>query len=90
MSTHDGLRPADEVTLTQSRVEQLERALTSRIVIDVAVGVLIERHGLTRESAFDLLRRAARHHRRRIHDLAAEVVADRSERPEIAAIRSRP
>jgi AmiR/NasT family two-component response regulator len=75
-----------ELRAAQERVEQLERALTSRIVVDLAVGVLLERHALDRDEAFELLRRAARHHRRRIHDLAAEVVADRAERPEIGVV----
>jgi len=78
-----------ELELARIKIAQLEQALTSRIVVDVAVGVLIERHALPRQEAFELLRRAARHHRRRIHDLAAEVVADRAERPEIATMRAR-
>lgn len=77
---------SEELRAATDRVSQLERALTSRIIIDVAVGVLIERHALDRAEAFQLLRRAARHHRRRIHDLAADVVRHRTERPEIAAI----
>ena len=56
---------------------QLERALASRIVIEQAKGVLVERYALDVETAFVLLRRAARSSRVRIHDLAREIVASR-------------
>jgi AmiR/NasT family two-component response regulator len=56
---------------------QLERALGSRIVIEQAKGVLVERYALDVETAFVLLRRAARSSRVRIHDLAREIVASR-------------
>jgi AmiR/NasT family two-component response regulator len=77
---------ATELELLRERTQQLQTALTSRVVVDTAVGVLLERHRLGRQEAFELLRRAARHHRRSIHELAREVIANRSERPEIAAI----
>jgi hypothetical protein len=67
-------------TLVESlkeRNHQLERALESRIVIEQAKGVLIERLGLPPEDAFEILRRASRTQRRRIHLVAAEVVASR-------------
>jgi AmiR/NasT family two-component response regulator len=48
-----------ELRAAQERVEQLERALTSRIVVDLAVGVHLERHALHRDEAFELLRRAS-------------------------------
>lgn len=80
---------AAELELLRERTAQLQQALTSRIAVDTAVGVLMERYDLIREDAFDLLRRASRHHRRRIHELAAEVSASRVERPEIAAMLPR-
>jgi AmiR/NasT family two-component response regulator len=65
------------------RLEQLERenaqlreALESRIVIEQAKGVLAERFGTPIPVAFELLRRAARSSQRRLHELAAEVVAE--------------
>jgi ANTAR domain-containing protein len=57
---------------------QLERALRSRIRIEQAKGMLAERLRLSLDEAFELLRRAARSNRRRVQDLAREVV----ERPE--------
>jgi AmiR/NasT family two-component response regulator len=51
--------------------------LESRIVIEQAKGVLVERLALGPDEAFEILRRAARSQRRRIHDLAADVVTSR-------------
>ena len=55
-------------------VQQLEGALESRVVIERAVGVLMERHDLDAVAAFDRLRRAARDSRRRVRDLAQELL----------------
>ena len=54
--------------------EQLRRALTSRIVIEQAKGVLSVRLDVTVEEAFEVLRSRARSTRRRLHDVAQEVV----------------
>lgn len=69
------------------RNQQLETALQSRVVIEQAKGVLAERFGTDPETAFELLRRAARSHRLRIQELAARVVAEPSTPPEIAEVR---
>ena len=79
---------AVELELLRERTQQLQTALSSRVAVDTAVGVLLERHGLGRQDAFELLRRAARHHRRPIHELAREVTASRTDTPEIATILS--
>jgi len=59
------------------RVEnlQLAHALESRVVIEQAKGVLLERYGLTLDAAFELLRQAARSNRMDIHELARKVVS---------------
>ncbi len=62
---------------------QLRHALASRVVIEQAKGVLAERLGLELAQAFELLRRAARSNRRRVHELAAQVTASRTTPPEI-------
>jgi hypothetical protein len=62
----------------RERAEQLQLALTSRIVIEQAKGVLRERLGLSVETAFELMRLAARRSRQKLHDLAAEVVGSLS------------
>jgi hypothetical protein len=54
--------------------EQLQHALTSRIVIEQAKGVLAERGNLGMEQAFDRLRRYARNTNTRLTDVARRVV----------------
>ena len=56
-------------------VKQLEYALEHRVVIERAVGVLMERNGLEAVAAFEELRSAARNSRRRAADVAAEILA---------------
>lgn len=54
--------------------EQLSEALTSRIVIEQAKGMVAERLGLDVGEAFTKLRAHARNHNQRLADLAAAVV----------------
>lgn len=58
----------------QAEAAQLRQALTSRIIIEQAKGMLAEGAGCTPAVAFDALRRYARTHGRPLHDIAAEVV----------------
>ncbi|HEX3790547.1 MAG TPA: ANTAR domain-containing protein [Pseudonocardiaceae bacterium] len=55
--------------------EQLQRALTSRVVIEQAKGMIAAALGLSVEAAFELLRGYAREYRRRLADVADEVIA---------------
>ena len=55
------------------RRAQLEHALTSRIRIEQAKGILAERHALQLDEAFEVLRRAARTNRMKLHDLVLRV-----------------
>jgi AmiR/NasT family two-component response regulator len=57
------------------RTIQLQRALNSRLVLEQAKGILVERHGITTEEAFKRLRHQARSSRMNIHVLAAGLVA---------------
>lgn len=68
---------------------QLEHALRSRIVIEQAKGVLSERFGIDVATAFELLRRASRSNRIRVHLLAQRVVNARETPPEIDAVLAR-
>jgi transcriptional regulator with GAF, ATPase, and Fis domain len=56
--------------------EQLQAALTSRVVIEQAKGILAERNNLTMEGAFDALRRHARDHNMKLTDVATSVVRE--------------
>jgi transcriptional regulator with GAF, ATPase, and Fis domain len=62
---------------------QLQQALSSRVTIEQAKGVLAERHGITADEAFTLLRTHARNHNLRLSDLARDV-AQRS--PAVAGL----
>ena len=64
---------------------QLREALSSRIVIEQAKGVLAERFSLGIDEAFELLRSGARSSRLPIHDLAASVTTAHVTPPEIEA-----
>jgi AmiR/NasT family two-component response regulator len=67
----------EELDALRRQVAQLQEALESRVQIEQAKGVLAERFALDPESAFVLLRAAARGRRIKIHHLAADVVASR-------------
>jgi GAF domain-containing protein len=54
---------------------QLQYALDYRVVIERAVGYLMGSRGLDAVTAFNVLRRRARDTRRRVADVAAEVLA---------------
>jgi GAF domain-containing protein len=55
--------------------EQLQRALDARVVIEQAKGALVARDGISPKDAFERMRRQARAERRRVVDVAAEVMA---------------
>jgi GAF domain-containing protein len=59
-------------------VEQLEYALRNRVDIERAVGVMMARDGLNPVKAFDTLRRRARDERKKVADLAREILSDPS------------
>jgi hypothetical protein len=66
--------PADTEQLKET-VAQLERALTVRVRVEQAIGVLAERHKLRPRQAFELLRSASRARGARVSQTAVEVVA---------------
>lgn len=77
----DGSQGENDAAYWRERAEQLQYALSSRVVIEQAKGVIAERLGLDMEGAFALLRYAARGARMKLHDLAAAVV-ENDETPE--------
>ena len=68
----------DELEALQERVEQLQHALDSRVVIEQAKGILAERYHVGIDDAFALLRYSARSSRMGIHELADDVVSGRT------------
>ncbi len=69
----DEAEPPDARQLRET-VAQLEHALTVRVRVEQAIGVLAERHRLRPRQAFELLRSAARSRGRRVLEVAGEVV----------------
>jgi GAF domain-containing protein len=55
---------------------ELQTALTSRVRLEQAKGVIAERHSVDIDAAFDLLRSYARSQQRQISDVALSVVRD--------------
>jgi GAF domain-containing protein len=62
------------VTRAEVLTEQLQSALNSRIVVEQAKGAVARVFGVTVDEAFELLRSHARRSRRRLTDVAHEVV----------------
>jgi GAF domain-containing protein len=58
--------------------EQLQAALTSRVIIEQAKGVLAARLEIEVDAAFELIRRRSRDERRRLVEVAEEVVHARA------------
>lgn len=81
-------KPNDPTTFLLERTIQLQTALDSRIVIEQAKGILAQRESITPTEAFEKMRRDARSQRRKLHDLAAEVVST-TEQPSQSPSRNR-
>ena len=64
-----------ETNRLRATIGQLEHALTARIRVEQAIGVLAERHRIQPRQAFEQLRTAARSRGRRVIDIASDVVA---------------
>lgn len=69
--------PADRAETEQLKqtVAQLERALTVRVRVEQAIGILAERHRIRPRQAFELLRSASRARGQRIMETASQVIA---------------
>jgi GAF domain-containing protein len=60
---------------------QLQRALDARVLIEQAKGALVARDGVSPKEAFEHLRRKARAERRRVVEVAAEVMSSVGHHP---------
>ena len=58
----------------QRTADQLQQALNTRLIIEQAKGVLATKRAISVDDAFSRLRKYARDHRERIHDVARGVV----------------
>ena len=71
---------ADEAARLAVTVAQLEHALSARVRVEQAIGVLAERHRLRPRQAFDLLRTVARSRGQKVTEIA-EAVVDSTSNP---------
>ena len=71
-----GLLQERAVTASRVASAQLQTALTSRVRLEQAKGMIAERHSLDIDTAFELLRTYARSNHRQISDVALSVVRD--------------
>jgi hypothetical protein len=65
------------------RVAQLQHALTSRIVVEQAKGMLAERYSLRPDEAYELIRLAARSNGVKVHVLSHSVLDSPRETPAV-------
>ncbi|MFJ3441078.1 GAF and ANTAR domain-containing protein [Streptomyces sp. NPDC086081] len=63
---------------TARTVDQFEHALETRHAIGEAMGILMERHRLSEDEAFGVLRRLSQEHNVKLRDVARRVQADPS------------
>ena len=79
---------AQVLAQSQRLAEQLEQALTSRSVIDQAIGVLMSRSGASPEEAFDRLRAMSQAQHRKLNQVAAALVDEAVRRARARTQRS--
>jgi AmiR/NasT family two-component response regulator len=71
------------MNLTET-IERLERALETRGTIGQALGICMERYGITGEQAFQFLSRLSQDHNIKLRDVAAHLVGkDREPREDL-------
>ncbi|MFI0236555.1 ANTAR domain-containing response regulator [Streptomyces sp. NPDC016845] len=63
-----------EVTESRVLAGQLEHALSSRVVVEQAKGILAAQHSISLDEAFSRLRKYARSHQRKVADASREVI----------------
>ena len=74
----NALARARDIAGLKGNKEQLAAALGQSREASVAIGILMERHGLNAEDAFELLRGEARKTRRKVADVAKDVISGAS------------
>jgi hypothetical protein len=70
--------PNDPTAFLLARTIQLQTALDSRIVIEQAKGIIAAKEAISPDEAFQKIRGQARSERRKLHELAAEIVSTTS------------
>ncbi|WUB59605.1 GAF and ANTAR domain-containing protein [Streptomyces sp. NBC_00582] len=68
LASHAAVALADART-----IDQLQHAMETRHAIGEAMGILMERHSLSEDDAFNVLRRISQHHNVKLKDVAQRV-----------------
>lgn len=68
------LKRASDLQKLQAIEGRLNRALDTANVVNFAVGIISERHRIDRGRAFDLIRNRARSERRKVKEIAREIL----------------
>jgi AmiR/NasT family two-component response regulator len=63
-----------DLVAAHAHAEHLQRALVTNRQIGMAMGILMERHRLTPEQAFDHLRRLSQQRNVKLRDLAEQII----------------
>jgi AmiR/NasT family two-component response regulator len=64
----------DELAIAHDKIANLEIALVSARRIGMAIGILMARHGLTDDQAFERLRQVSQQHHHKLRDIAEQVI----------------
>lgn len=73
LASHAAVALADART-----IDQLEDAMKTRHAIGEAMGILMERHRLSEDEAFNVLRRISQQHNIKLRDVAHRVRTNRA------------
>ncbi|MCU7918444.1 MAG: ANTAR domain-containing protein [Candidatus Thiodiazotropha sp. (ex Epidulcina cf. delphinae)] len=65
---------AEKIRRLRENERRYSNAIQTGRVVDVAVGILMERHHIERDKAFEMLRKKARSERRKLRDIAQEIL----------------
>ncbi|MGY6027077.1 GAF and ANTAR domain-containing protein [Streptomyces spinosirectus] len=74
LASHAAVALADART-----IDQLQHGMETRHAIGQAMGILMERHGLSEDDAFDVMRRISQHHNVKLRDVAQRVRSERTD-----------
>jgi transcriptional regulator with GAF, ATPase, and Fis domain len=85
-----GLIQERAIAAGEQLATQLQTALSSRVQLEQAKGVLAQRTGLKMDEAFQVMRAYARSHNRRLSDVAAEIIDGSLDDDEVQRPRTRP
>lgn len=68
------LKRCEEMTILKCEMEESNRRLNNRIVVDKAKGILMQRKGMTEESAYQYIRNMSMDKRKSMKDVAEMII----------------